>query len=218
MKDKFEKQMNEHQLLETQRIFLENANKRWNIKCGGIFSGKKYSNYKYLIPKRIKELKKKDGSVLLLSHRYSKGILDEVKVNWGCPVVYEYNAENKNQNLINILRSENFKYIYGEHIEIWNKDVFFEVKENIERNDGIFDGEFTDSNVEQWLLDFIQNEKNLFLQHYDTMDNHFVKERVVENSKDICTGRQFEDITKGANYELLKNYITVIKWEMLKLG
>ena len=38
-----------------QREFLDNANRRWNIKYGATRSGKTYLDY-YVIPKRIRKI------------------------------------------------------------------------------------------------------------------------------------------------------------------
>ena len=49
-----------------QRIFLDNANRRWNIKYGATRSGKTYLDY-FVIPKRIRNVEDRSGLTVLMS-------------------------------------------------------------------------------------------------------------------------------------------------------
>ena len=52
---------------EKQQEFLDNADRRWNIKYGATRSGKTYLDY-YVIPKRIRNTKEKQGLNVILGN------------------------------------------------------------------------------------------------------------------------------------------------------
>ena len=68
---------------DKQQEFFQNANHRWNVKVGATRSGKTYMDY-YVIPKRIRARRGKEGLVailgVLLRARFSETSLNRCSV------------------------------------------------------------------------------------------------------------------------------------------
>ena len=80
---------------DKQQEFFRNANHRWNIKVGATRSGKTYMDY-YVIPKRIRARREKEGLVAILG--VSKGtiqrnIVEPLQRIWGTKLVGDIKVE-----------------------------------------------------------------------------------------------------------------------------
>mgnify|MGYP000113896445 CR=1 FL=1 len=81
---------------DKQQEFFQNANHRWNVKVGATRSGKTYMDY-YVIPKRIRARRGKEGLVAILG--VSKGtiqrnIIEPLQRIWGANLVGDINSQN----------------------------------------------------------------------------------------------------------------------------
>lgn len=68
-----------------QKEYWKNANCRWNVKSGATRSGKTYLDY-YLIPKRIRAVRGKDGLIMILGNTKStlqRNIIEPLQNIWG---------------------------------------------------------------------------------------------------------------------------------------
>ena len=125
---------------QKQTEFLYNATHRWNIKSGATRSGKTYLDY-FVIPKRIRTVRGKDGLVVLLGNTkgtLQRNIIEPLQKIWGCKYVSDIKADNTAYmfgekvhclgadkiNQVDRLRGSSIKYCYGDEVVTWHKDVF----------------------------------------------------------------------------------------------
>lgn len=186
----------ELKMTKLQQEYVNKANKRWNIKAGGVYSGKRYLNFRHTIPFRIlDELKDELGEILFIAHskmNVKTNIVDRLRNVWGKENVsivkdnvfyffgqriHVYGATRNQKKLYELLRKNKFKYIYGDEVGTWSQEIFESVKDNLERHKGIFDGVVLSLNLPDWYKKFIKEEKNIFIQqNYTIYENDFGRE------------------------------------------
>ena len=83
---------------DKQIEYINNANKRWNIKTGATRSGKTYLDFAYVIPKRIRARIGKEGLVVILGVTKStieRNVLEPMRNMYGSSLVGSINSQNK---------------------------------------------------------------------------------------------------------------------------
>ena len=113
-----------------QREFLDNANRRWNVKHGATRSGKTYLDY-YVIPKRIRNIIKMPGLIVILGNTkgtLQRNVIEPLQDIWGTKLVSDIKSDNTaflfgekayclgadNIKHVNKIRGASFKYCYGD--------------------------------------------------------------------------------------------------------
>ena len=141
---------------QKQTEFLNNATHRWNIKLGATRSGKTFLDY-FVIPKRIRAVKGKDGLVVLLGNTkgtLQRNIIEPLQKIWGSKYVSDIKSDNTAYmfgekvhclgadkiNQVDRLRGSSIKYCYGDEVVTWHKEVFDMLKSRLDKDYSKFDG------------------------------------------------------------------------------
>lgn len=172
-------------LNENQLEYLEKANKQYNVKSFGFMSGAHFLDMNYILPRRIRELKDSEGVVLMLfpSKQIAKQRLAQggIKTKNKPFFVHQgqicYVAISSNTKKVQSLLSMKIKYVYGDHMETWNKTVYDDVMLKIKENNIVMDGTIGGLGVNPWLIEFLETEENLHYQeNFETSSNPLIPE------------------------------------------
>lgn len=190
-------------LSDKQKEFIRNAHHRINFKIGARRCGKTYLDILYMIPKRIRERRHKDGLNVILG--VSKGtiernVLQPLRQIYGIHRVSTIDNNNKAKlfgqevyclgaekvSQVSKIQGSSIKYLYGDEIAKWNEEVFMMVLGSLDQEYSCFDGALNPENKNHWLKKKIidkAEEKglDLYLQHYTIFDNPFLSKQFVEN-------------------------------------
>lgn len=197
-------------LTNKQKEFWNNANHRWNIKCGATRSGKTFLDY-YLIPKRIRAVSGKDGLYVILGNTKStlqRNIIEPLQNIWGAELVGDIKSDNTailfgekvhcigadKVNQVNRLRGSSIKYCYGDEVVTWHKEVFDMLKSRLDKEYSLFDGTCNPDTPEHWFKKFLdRSDIDLFCQHYNIYDNTFLSPGFVKNLEAEYKGTVYFD-------------------------
>ena len=197
-------------LTNKQKEFWNNANHRWNIKCGATRSGKTFLDY-YLIPKRIRAVSGKDGLYVILGNTKStlqRNIIEPLQNIWGAELVGDIRSDNTailfgekvhcigadKVNQVNRLRGSSIKYCYGDEVVTWHKEVFDMLKSRLDKEYSLFDGTCNPDTPEHWFKKFLdRSDIDLFCQHYNIYDNTFLSPGFVKNLEAEYKGTVYFD-------------------------
>lgn len=194
---------------EKQLDYFSNANHRWNIKSGATRSGKTYMDY-FVIPKRIRSMKDKDGLVVFLGNTrgsLTRNIIEPMQSIWGHYLVSDIRVNNTasvfgetvyclgadNINQTDKIRGASIKYCYGDEVATWNCDVFNMLKSRLDKEYSIFDGTCNPDSPNHWFKKFIDSDADIFYQQYTIDDNPYLPVSVKENIKREYLGSVFYD-------------------------
>ena len=184
-------------LTPKQIEYLNNANHRWNIKSGAVRSGKSFVDTAAVIPQRIIERKGEAGlSVIMGVSRgtVERNVLEPMRKIYGPKrigqivtskntamlfgeEVYCLGAEKVSQ--VAKIQGASFKYVYGDEVAKWNKDVFEMLKSRLDKPCSCFDGSCNPENPTHWLKKFLDSNVDIYLQKYTIFDNTFLPPKVV---------------------------------------
>jgi len=179
-------------LTSKQIEYLDNADRRWNLKSGAARSGKSFVDTAAVIPKRIIEKKGEAGlSVILGVSRgtVERNVLEPMRKIYGPrrigqivtskntamifgEEVYCLGAEKISQ--VAKIQGASFKYVYGDEVAKWNQDVFEMLKSRLDKPCSCFDGSCNPENPTHWLKKFIDSDADIYLQKYTIFDNPFL--------------------------------------------
>ena len=184
---------------DKQREYLNNAVRRWNFKVGAVRSGKTFQDKEDMIPRRIRERKGKDGLVVIIGvteATVERNVLRPMRDKFGSDLVgtisknkvilfgeecYVLGAEKVNQ--VAKIQGASFKYVYGDEVAKWNKEVFDMVKSRLDQDYSCFDGTCNPEQKTHWLKEFLDSDADIYIQHYTIDDNTFLSEVFRENLK-----------------------------------
>ena len=194
---------------EKQREFLDNANRRWNIKYGATRSGKTYLDY-YVIPKRIRNGIGKPGITVILGNTkgtLQRNVIEPLQDIWGTELVSEIKADNTaylfgekcyclgadNKKHINKIRGPSFKYCYGDEIATWDEGVFQMLKSRLDKPYSKFDGTCNPEGPSHWFKKFLDSDADIYQQRYTLYDNPFLAKEVLQALETEYRGTVFFD-------------------------
>lgn len=192
-------------LTPKQIEYTEKADRRWCLKTGAVRSGKSFVDTAAVIPKRIIERKGEPGlSVILGVSRgtVERNVLEPMRKIYGPKrvgqivtsrntamlfgeEVYCLGAEKVSQ--VAKIQGASFKYVYGDEVAKWNRDVFEMLKSRLDKPTSCFDGSCNPENPTHWLKKFIDSNADIYLQRYTIFDNPYLPEGFV---KELC--REYE--------------------------
>lgn len=192
-----------------QLEFWANCNHRWNFKTGATRSGKTYMDY-FMIPRRLMEMKGKEGLNVILGNTQGtiqRNILDPMTEIYGGNRISSIHADRTvtmfgesvyvlgadNVAHVNKLRGASFKYVYGDEVPTWNRDVFNMVKSRLDKPYSKFDGTGNPADPEHWLKTFLDSDADIFQQAYTIDDNPFLDPSFVANLKKEYEGTVLYD-------------------------
>lgn len=182
-----------------QREYLINADRRWNFKVGAVRSGKTFQDVTHMIPARIRERIGKEGLVVLIGvteATVERNILRPMRDKFGHQLVgrinqnkvwlfgeecYALGAEKINQ--VSKIQGASFKYVYGDEVAKWNKEVFDMVKSRLDQDYSLFDGTCNPEQASHWLKEFLDSDAEIYNQHYIIDDNTYLSPTFVDNLK-----------------------------------
>lgn len=216
-------------LTPKQIEYMDRAKSRWNIKSGAVRSGKSFVDTAAVIPQRIIERKGKAGlSVILGVSRgtVERNVLDPMRKIYGPKrigqivtskntamlfgeEVYCLGAEKVSQ--VAKIQGASFKYVYGDEVAKWNKEVFEMLKSRLDKPYSCFDGACNPENPTHWLKKFIDSDADIYLQKYTIFDNpylppEFVKELCKEYEGTIYYERLIEGKWKRAEGAIFRRF------------
>ena len=182
-----------------QKEYGLNANHRWNFKVGAVRSGKTFQDKEDIIPRRIRERIGKDGLCVIIGvteATVERNVLRPMRDKFGKELVgnisknkvwlfgeecYALGAEKINQ--VAKIQGASFKYVYGDEVAKWNKEVFDMVKSRMDQDYSRFDGTCNPEQKNHWLKEFLDSDVDIYIQHYTIDDNDFLSQTFKENLK-----------------------------------
>lgn len=193
-----------------QAEFIRYADHRWNFKGGGTRTGKTFLDFKYTIPKRIRERIGKEGLAVILGvtkTTIERNVLEPMRTIYGDNLVgyissdntvklfgekcYALGAEKLSQ--VSKLRGASIKYCYGDEVADWSKDVFDLLKSRLDKPYSVFDGTFNPQGPTHWLKEFLDSDADVFYLTFTIDDNPFLSPDFVENLKREYAGTVLYD-------------------------
>ena len=194
---------------EKQREFLDNANRRWNIKYGATRSGKTYLDY-YVIPKRIRNVANEQGLIVILGNTkgtLQRNVIEPLQDIWGTELVSDIKSDNTaflfgekcyclgadNKKHINKIRGSSFKYCYGDEVATWDEGVFQMLKSRLDKPYSKFDGTCNPEGPSHWFKKFLDGDADIYQQKYTLYDNPFLAKEVLQNLETEYKGTVFFD-------------------------
>ena len=192
-----------------QREFLDNANRRWNVKYGATRSGKTYLDY-YVIPKRIRNVTGKQGLSVILGNTkgtLQRNVIEPLQNIWGTELVSDIKSDNTaflfgekayclgadNIKHVNKIRGASFKYCYGDEVATWNEEVFQMLKSRLDKPYSKFDGTCNPEGPSHWFKKFLDGNADIYQQKYTLYDNPFLDKEVLQNLETEYRGTVFFD-------------------------
>ncbi len=180
-----------------QEEYLKMANHRWNFKTGATRAGKTYLDY-FLIPRRIRSLKDKEGAVMILGvskATLQRNLLEPMQKIWGRALVGNINSMNKcfmfgewvyclgaeKASQVAKIQGMGVKYCYGDEVAKWSPEVFNFLKTRLDKPHSIFDGTCNPEQPTHWLKQFFDSDADVYCQKYTLFDNPFLDDKFVKN-------------------------------------
>lgn len=182
-----------------QKEYGLNANHRWNVKLGAVRSGKTFQDKEDIIPRRIRERTGKDGLVFIIGVTEStieRNVLRPMRDKFGNNLVgtinknkvwlfgeecYCLGAEKINQ--VAKIQGSSIKYLYGDEVVKWNKEVFDMIKSRLDQPYSCADLTGNPEQKTHWFKEFLESDADIYLQHYTIDDNEFLSVEFRENLK-----------------------------------
>ena len=184
-----------------QREYLQNANHRWNFKVGAVRSGKTFQDKEDIIPRRIRERVGLEGLCVLIGvtqatiernvlrpmrDKFGEGLVGFINKTDGTVRLfgedcYALGAEKVSQ--VAKIQGASFKYVYGDEVAKWNKEVFDMVKSRLDKDYSCFDGTCNPEQKKHWLKEFLDSGADIYCLHYTIDDNNYLSVVVRENLK-----------------------------------
>lgn len=197
-----------------QKEYGLNANHRWNFKVGAVRSGKTYQDKEDIIPRRIRERIGKEGLAVIIGvteATVERNVLRPMRDKFGKELVgnisknkvwlfgeecYALGAEKINQ--VAKIQGASFKYVYGDEVAKWNKEVFDMVKSRLDQPYSVFDGTCNPEQKNHWLKEFLDSDADIYNLHYTIDDNTHLSEEFKENLKKEYRGTvKYDRYIKG---------------------
>lgn len=182
-----------------QKEYGLNANHRWNVKLGAVRSGKTFQDKEDIIPRRIRERSGEDGLVFIIGvteATVERNVLRPMRDKFGGNLVgtinknkvwlfgeecYCLGAEKINQ--VAKIQGASIKYLYGDEVVKWNKEVFDMIKSRLDQPYSLADLTGNPEHKKHWFKEFIESNADIYLQHYTIDDNDFLSTEFKENLK-----------------------------------
>lgn len=191
---------------EKQKEYFNKAVHRWNVKTGAARSGKTYMDY-FVIPKRIRAVKGLDGLTVMLGHTQGtlqRNIIYPLQNIWGTSLVSNINSDNiaymfgepvhclgaDKVTAVDRIRGMSIKYVYGDEVVTWHKEVFRMLESRLDKPYSRFDGTCNPDNPHHWFYEFLYKKKGIdrYVQEYQIYDNPFLAPDVVKNMENEYRG------------------------------
>lgn len=184
-----------------QNEYIREATHRLNFKIGAVRSGKSFVDIVYTIPKRIRTVAGEDGLNVILGvsketiernvlqpmrERYTDRLIGSINSRNVARVcgedVYCLGAEKVSQ--LGKVQGMSIKYLYGDEIAKWNKDVFMMALSRLDKSYSCMDAACNPESPTHWLKEFLDTKKtDKYVQEYKIFDNPFLPQKFIA---DLC--------------------------------
>ena len=195
-------------LNENQMEYLENSNKKFNVKAFALFSGAHYVDMNYVIQKRAEDLKDVQGKFLMVfpSKKIAKARLQQAGIDWKNRPILSFEgatvhvviSSDKMKKFQHVLEMD-FKYLYVDHMEELNKTLLEKLLQKTrDKKETVLDGTIGGVKVIPELVEFLTTEENLYYQENFTTANNTIfpakeKDYLIEHfSEDAVNGFKLE--------------------------
>lgn len=186
-------------LSSKQSEYIKSANSRLNFKIGAVRSGKSFVDVVYTIPKRIRQVSGKNGLNLILGvskETIERNVLQPMRERYTDRLIGTINSRNiaricgedvyclgaEKVSQLAKIQGMSVKYLYGDEVAKWNRDVFMMALSRMDKSYSRFDASCNPESPNHWLKDFLDNEElDVYIQHYNIWDNPFLPKEFVEN-------------------------------------
>ena len=183
-----------------QQEYRREAVKTWNIKIGATRSGKTYGDY-FLIPKRLLDVRGKDGLRVLLGNTkgtLQRNLIEPMQAIWGPQLVSDIRSDNTatmfgekvhclgaaNVKHVDRLRGASVAYCYGDEVVTWAGEVFAMLQSRLDKPYSLFDGACNPEGPQHWFKKLLDKAgPDWYVQHYTIDDNPFLPEAVKNRMK-----------------------------------
>ena len=188
-------------LSRKQNEYIREANHRINMKVGAVRSGKSYVDVTYMIPKRIREVSGKEGLTVILGvsrETIERNVLQPMREQYTDLLVGTINSRNvaricgedvyclgaEKVSQLGKVQGMSIKYLYGDEIAKWNKDVFMMALSRLDKEYSCMDAACNPESPTHWLKEFLDRDDiDAYVQKYKIFDNPFLPEKFIE---DLC--------------------------------
>ncbi len=180
-----------------QKEYIRNAHSLYNIKSGATRSGKTFLDTAYTIPMAIRERRGKEGLSIILGvtrstiernvlqpmrEFYTDKLVGRISSDNTCALfgetVYCLGAEKISQQ--SKIRGAGFKYVYGDEVAEWNKEVFDLLLSRLDKSYSRFDGTCNPYGPKHWLKQFIDSGEGVYYQAYSIFDNPTLSKQFID--------------------------------------
>lgn len=212
-------------LTPKQNEYIRNADRRWNLKIGAVRSGKSFVDISYVIPKRLRELKDKDGLNVIIGvskETIERNVLYPMREIYTASIVGTINSRNiaivcgvpvyclgaEKASQVAKIQGSSIKYCYGDEIAKWSEPVFNILKSRLDKPYSCFDGACNPEHPGHWLKKFIDDQDiDSYIQKYTLFDNPRLSKSFVDNLCKEYDGTVFYDRLVLGNWTLAEGLI-----------
>ncbi len=188
----------ELKLTPKQNEYIRNATHRINVKVGAVRSGKSFVDVVYMIPRRIRDVTNKEGLAVIMGvskETIERNVLQPMREKYTDRLVGGINSRNiamvcgqevyclgaEKISQLSKVQGMSIKYLYGDEIAKWNKEVFMMALSRLDKEYSCMDAACNPEYPSHWLKEFLDNEAiDAYIQEYKIWDNPFLPERFVE--------------------------------------
>ena len=185
---------------DKQYDYFRESTHRYNFKVGAVRSGKSYADIAQTILFRIRKVAGKAGLNVILGvskATIERNVLQPMREIYGVGLVGYINSQNiaivagekvhclgaEKMSQVAKIQGSSIKYLYGDEIAKWSKDVFEMLPSRLDKEYSMMDGACNPESPNHWLKGFLESDADIYQQHYTIFDNPFLPKEFVEN---IC--------------------------------
>lgn len=190
------------QFSKKQIEYFRDANHRYNFKVGAVRSGKSYADIAHVILYRIRQRSGLSGLNAILGvskATIERNVLQPMREIYGKEIVGNINNKNicmiageevhclgaEKVSQVAKIQGASIKYLYGDEIAKWNREVFELLPSRLDKPYSCMDGACNPEQPLHWFKQFLDREDiDCYIQHYTIFDNPFLPESFV---KSLCT-------------------------------
>lgn len=191
----------ELKLSPKQNEYIREATHRLNFKIGAVRSGKSFVDVVYMIPRRIRSVSGKEGLNVILGvskETIERNVLQPMREKYTEEIVGTINSRNvaricgedvyclgaEKVSQLGKVQGMSIKYLYGDEVAKWNKEVFMMVLSRLDKDYSCMDCACNPEYPNHWLKEFLDTQKaDAYIQHYRIFDNPFLPQHFVD---DLC--------------------------------
>lgn len=184
-----------------QNEYIREATHRLNFKVGAVRSGKSFVDVVYSIPKRIRAVAGREGLNVILGvskETIERNVLQPMREQYTDKLIGTINSRNvakicgedvyclgaEKVSQLGKVQGMSIKYLYGDEIAKWNKEVFMMALSRLDKEYSCMDAACNPESPTHWLKQFLDTKNtDKYIQKYQIFDNPFLPKKFIE---DLC--------------------------------